>query len=349
MAALKLAWEQTNGPYRAACASDSRVFALRRRELEAFDVATGKRLWAREGVRRIVLGSEHLLCLCFPRSASDGMNRWSLEALSLEGDVIWHETLTARSATRIFAAGRAKVWVTLARFGQFILEERREADGKLLREHQLNRSRAIVTGAKAWTRDDSGVSMLDLVTDQRHELRLEGHGPMTAERNDLYCVADNDICAVRDGELLWRYSVPTRDLSRIAALDGLPPDNNDDDVWEATPGRPTVWGDRLLVATLHGRLVCLDRQSGRLKWSIDSAHYPSSRRVSRPIGQSDHALWGASDETLNWVDREGTLLASVELPQPIETELVPAGRGTVLCMDRLAYYLPVHNVPAPQA
>lgn len=342
MTAVELEWEiEKSAPFYWVRAHGEWAYALTSRVGDLVAVSDGAIRWESAQVKRLVMGKTHLLVLKLPSPSAEGGRRWSIEALDPQtGERRWRRELVARSATRLFANGRGKAWVSVARFGQFILLELDEFSGEILREHVLERSKAVVAadGALVWTRDEMGVSSLNLVTDTRTQMMIDGDGWMSASGEDLYCTVGDTLVALRKSTQRWRKQFASRDLTPVARRDEVPVDETDDELWLSELGRPSLDPTRnqVLVAATNGILASLSTDDGRERWLREAEHYPASLKAHRPTVGEHWLAWPACDEFLYILDAEsGDLLTSAELPGPVAAEPALVGNRVVLAMDRL--------------
>lgn len=243
--------------------------------------------------------------------------RWTLTGRALRsGDVLWAKSIPARRITRLFADGKGALFATMARDGRFQLERYRESDGEAFGAMDLDRRRAIVSGdgQRIWTRDAEGLTLHRWGAPSQ-SFEVLGNGPMTAHGEWLISTGA-EVTAIRGETIAWRAPGASRDLTAVAAADGLD-DDDEDDIWDADLGRAAIADEDVLVADRNGLLHAFDLRSGKRRWTAESEHYPSAEGVAIPAALDAHVFFPASDETLYLVDRStGAGLAHVELSGP---------------------------------
>ncbi|HJK91674.1 MAG TPA: PQQ-binding-like beta-propeller repeat protein, partial [Polyangiaceae bacterium LLY-WYZ-15_(1-7)] len=318
---LELAWHlEPHTPLRFARAAGDALVALSRAgALLCFALGEdAPRLRWRTvgGARAFALAGGHVV-------AAEGRRGrgWQLVGYGLlDGAPRWRRQLEAGRVARVFAAGE-RAHATLSREGRFVLESVRVEDGASLGVRPLDRRRAMVAadGARAWTRDADGVTEHALGGAVRRETALAANGPMS-ERGPLLVTSVGDaVVAVREGAPIWRTPLPARDLREVAERDGVLDEEDEEDVWEAEPGRAALGEALAWVPDMNGSLHALDLASGALRWTAHSAHYPSSDAVAVPCTLGAHVAWPASDEHLYLVDAgTGAVQARLDLEAPFE-------------------------------
>lgn len=262
------------------------------------------------------VGPKHVLT-----SHHEGDKRWRLDARRLEdGAPAWSLPVEAGRVGRLFANERS--FFAFANVeGLFVLLPIPMADPKLAKARPLDRRRGLVgpDGRHAWTRDRAGLSELDILTGERVTHRLPANGVMSAGPGCLMTtVAANGLTFFRDGARPWSVRFGPRDLGPVAARDGVG-DEGEEDVWNANLGRGVIDGDDAFVPDLSGALHRVVLADGRVRWTAEAAHYPSSQRCAMPAAVGERVLWAASDEHLYEVHRgSGRVLDAVDLGAPFE-------------------------------
>ena len=327
--------------YLHARASGDRVFALgAASELIAVDVREARVLWRHPAgalsIRAFALG-EHLFAA--------GRRDEQLRLLALDpttGEVAWDVRIEARRVGRVFTNDRGRVFVAVHQAGRLALEVRAQEDGALIDTVRLERSRLMVSrnGAYAWTRDSEGITELQLITGEVRKTHLGANGFMLEVDDGLVLGVGTRVVRLAQGEVRWMQEVPPRDLTPVAIADGL---GDERDVWDAELGRPVRFGSRVVVPALNGTLHAFDLATGQPGWTVESAHYPSARRVAAPatidVAGREHLIFPASDEELYLVDDEGGVHARHELPLPFENVALGVGSTAVLPFAGLRGYV----------
>ena len=178
------------------------------------------------------------------------------------------------------------------------------------------------------------------MTRELRDTHLGSNGFMLEVDDGLVLGAGSRVMRVVRGEVSWVRQIAPRDLTSVAAADGL---GDDRDVWPAELGRLVRFGSRVVVPALNGSLHALELATGEPAWTAQSAHYPSARKVAAPapitVDGREHVLFPASDEELYLVDDEGGVHARHELPLPFEHVAVPMGTTVVLPFSGLRGYV----------
>lgn len=316
--ALHAAWElpldapvplvRVTPPVAVALAADGTLLAFDPEGRIRWSAPTG-------GARAMAISGDVVVTL-----GSGAGGRFTLTGRDLgRGGIRWATSVVARRMTRLFAS-EGVVHATLSRDGRFLLETYRAADGAVTGTRALDRRRGMVAldGRRAWTRDERGLSEHDLRSGEVREVRLED-GPMTEAGPWLVTSVGASVVGVRGGAVVWRTPLGERDLTEVGRADGLEDDDEEPDVWEAELGRPTIAGDRVYVADLSGRLHSLALDTGALRWTAHSEHYPSAERPARVASLDHGVVWPSSDEMLYLVeDSDGSIRDALELPFPFE-------------------------------
>lgn len=312
-------------------------------ELIAVDVDEGSAstAWRYESsplsVRSFALGEELLF------AAGRLGDRLRLVARSLsDGSPAWQVPIEAKRVGRIFANDKGRIFLAVHQAGRLGLEIRNQEDGELLDTLRLTRRRLMVSrnGAWAWTRDREGITELQLVTREKRETHVGSNGFMVEVEDGLVIGAGSRVLRLARGTVRWVAEIPSRDLSAVAAADGL---GDEEDVWDPDLGRLVRFGSHVVVGALNGSLHALDLETGQRAWTVESAHYPGARRVAAPapitFDEREHLLFPASDEELYLVDDEGGVHARHELPLPFENVAVSMGATVVLPFSGLRGYV----------
>ncbi len=304
--------------------------------LVAFDGEGRVRWSAPTGGARTVVVSDGVVATL----GRGALGRFTLTGRDLNrGEIRWATSVVARRTTRLFAS-EGRIHATLSRHGRFLLETYRSLDGVATDALPLDRRRAMVAvdGRRVWTRDELGLSEHNRTRGRVHTTPIED-GPMTEAGPWLVTSIGATVVGVRGGEVVWQTSLGSRDLTSVGLADGLE-DDDEPDIWEAEPGRPTIVGGHAYIADLSGRLHSLALSTGVRRWTVLSRHYPSARRPARVACLNARVVWPASDELLYLVDdTDGSILDAFELPLPFEGSVEAWGELVLLPYpDRVRAY-----------
>lgn len=330
--------------YLHARARGRRLYALGAcSELIALDVGhdSAQVAWQHDStplsVRAFALGEELLF------AAGRLGDQLRLKARTLrDGDPAWDVRIEAKRVGRVFANDKGRIFLAVHQAGRLGLEIRSQQDGELLDTVRLTRRRLMVSrnGAWAWTRDREGITELQLVTREQRETHIGANGFMLEVEDGLIVGAGTRVLRLDHGVIRWVTEIPSRDLTAIAAADGL---GDELDVWEPDLGRIVRFGSRVVVPALNGSLHALDLETGEPAWTVQSAHYPSAERAAAPapivFDEQQYLLFAASDEELYLVDERGGVHARHELPLPFENVAVSVGTTVVLPFSGLRGYV----------
>ncbi len=317
--------------YSYARARDERVYALGATS-ELTCIEDGNLVWHyRSGplsIRAFALGESNLF------AAGRRGTQLRLQARGLhDGNPAWDVQVEAKRVGRVFANHKGRIFVAVHQAGRLALEIRSQADGSLIDTKRLERRRLMVSnnGAYAWTRDAEGITELQLVTGESRQTHLGANGFMLEVEDGLLVGAGPRILRLQGGNIRWVRELPARDLTEVAAADGL---GDEQDIWEPQLGRIVRFGSLVVVPDLNGSLHALDVDTGELRWTVSSAHYPSAQRVAAPatitFEDTEYLLFPASDEELYLVDDKGEVHARHELPLPFENVAVSTASTVVL-------------------
>jgi outer membrane protein assembly factor BamB len=311
-------------------ADGERVFAVSHKgEVEAFDLASGKRLWSRKLKAPLAGGPAAGAGLVVV-----GSSKGEVIALSeADGSPIWRIRINAEILSP--AAIDQSLVVVRGVDGRLHGLSTKDGSEIWLAEQQVPRlslrgtSAPVLVGDLAIAGFDNGrvaavsrgngTTAWDTAVGQSHgstELArlIDVDAPVVADGDDLFAVAYQGRVArlAREtGQVIW-----ARDLSSYR---GLAVDDN-----------------AIYVSTADGELVRLDRQNGTEQWTQKAL---SRRQLTAPVIYRGRLVVADAGGVLHWVDRAtGDFVARAQLGSSV-------GRGTVVTSKGIAYKKRVSSTP----
>jgi outer membrane protein assembly factor BamB len=311
-------------------ADGERVFAANHKgEVEAFDLASGKRLWSRKlkaplsggpaaGAGLVVVGSSKGEVIAL--SEADGAQSWRIRINSeiLSPAAIQQDLIVVRGVDGrlhgLSPKDGSEIWLAEQQVPRLSLR----GTGAPLLAGELAIA-GFDNGRVAAVSRGNGTTAWDTAVGQSHgstELArlIDVDAPVVADGDDLFAVAYQGRVArlARDtGQVIW-----ARDLSSYRGL--------------------ALDDDALYVSTADGDVVRLDRKNGTEQWTQKAL---VRRQLTAPVIYRGRVVVGDAGGVLHWLDpATGDFVARAQLGGSV-------GRGTVVTSKGIAYKKRVSSTP----